>query len=566
MNVNLKAKPFYLNESQISWVNTTLEKMTLEEKIGQLFFMMTATTDEAFIDMLTVKYHAGGIMGRPMALKDACDFAAKAQSKAKIPLLISANLEAGGDGLIVEGTNVGPNLEIAATGESSYAGKQGLICAKEAMAAGANLAFAPVIDIEKNFRNPIMNTRTYGNDAEFVRDCGIAYLKAVQKEGMAASIKHFPGDGVDERDQHLVTTINSLSCEEWDESYGKVYEGCIEADAMTVMVGHIMQPAYTRHFNPNIKDEDILPASLSKELMGDLLRGKLGFNGLIMTDASTMAGMCIPMPRKKAVPAAIAAGADMFTFCRNIEEDYNYMLQGYKDGVITEDRLNEAVTRILATKAALNLHSSSLIPDYETARTVVGCAEFKKIAKECADKAVTLVKNKENILPVTPDKYKRVLLYPVVPDGDGFFNMHENDVIELNKKALEKEGFEVDIFEPDPGMEGEAKPFSYIESNYDLLIYVANLSTRSNQTVVRIDWAMPMGANCPNYINSVPTIFISYANPYHLLDAPRIKTYINAYVAKPETVEQVIDKLVGRSKFTGICQYDAFCGQWDTRL
>lgn len=124
------------------------------------------------------------------------------------------------------------------------------------------------------------------------------------------TIKHFPGDGCDERDQHLVTSINDLSCEEWDATYGEVYKACIDAGVLSCMVGQIMQPAYSKKLNPELKDEDIMPASLSSELMNGLLREKLGFNGLIVTDATTMAGFMIPMPREKAVPYTIAAGAD----------------------------------------------------------------------------------------------------------------------------------------------------------------------------------------------------------------------------------------------------------------
>lgn len=118
------------------------------------------------------------------------------------------------------------------------------------------------------------------------------------------------------------------------------------------MVGHIMQPAWTRRLNPGIKDEDIMPGTLSREMMQGLLRGELGFNGLICTDATTMAGYTLAMSRRRAVPESIARGADMFLFARNLEEDYGFMLQGIKDGIITPERLDEAVTRILATKAA----------------------------------------------------------------------------------------------------------------------------------------------------------------------------------------------------------------------
>ncbi|MCI6433916.1 MAG: hypothetical protein MR828_03985 [Clostridiales bacterium] len=136
------------------------------------------------------------------------------------------------------------------------------VCAKEAGAVGANWAFAPIIDIDSNFRNPITNTRTFGSDPKRVRDMGEAYVKRVQELGFAASIKHFPGDGQDERDQHLVTSINDMDCDTWMATYGEAYKAGIEAGALTAMIGHIMQPAWTKKLNPGIRDEDIMPGTL----------------------------------------------------------------------------------------------------------------------------------------------------------------------------------------------------------------------------------------------------------------------------------------------------------------
>lgn len=565
----LRLKPFYLNEVQINWVKNTLEGMTEEEKIGQLFCLITYTSEQGYLHQLVDRYKIGGIMGRQMNLDEVCLTVNTVQERSRIPLLIAANFEAGGDGLIKEGTNIGPNMQVGACNDPKMAEKQGYVCAREGLAAGANWAFAPVIDIDKNFRNPIMSTRLYGSDDDLVAECGKAYTRAAQALGMAVSIKHFPGDGVDERDQHLVTSINSLSCEEWDATFGKAYQASIEAGAMTVMVGHIMQPEYSRRLCPDIKDEEILPATLAPELVQGLLRGKLGFNGMIVTDATTMAGFYIPMHRREAVPKTIAAGCDMFLFSKNLDEDYRYMTEGVKNGIITPERLDEAVMRILATKAALKLpekkEDGSLLADPENARKIVGCEEHKKYELECSDRAVTLVKNKQNLLPLKVEKYRRVMLYPIV-SGESAFGGGGEDVGGIMKEALEREGFEVTIFQPNQGYEGMSAPYSDIADHFDLIIYAANMSTKSNQTVVRIEWAQPMGANCPNYQAAVPTIFISFANPYHLIDVPRIRTVINAYKFKDANIQAVIDKMLGRSSFKGQSPVDAFCGMWDTRL
>lgn len=565
----LKQNPFHLEDNQISWVKSTLEGMTQKEKIGQLFCLITYSCDENYLQRLVDHYNIGGIMGRRMSLEDVCLTANTLQKRSLIPLLIAANFEAGGDGLISEGTNIGPNMQIGACTDPKIAENQGYVCAREGLAVGANWAFAPVIDIDKNFRNPIMATRLFGSDDKLVADCGKAYTIAAQELGMAVSIKHFPGDGVDERDQHLVTSINTLSCEEWDASFGEAYKASIDAGALTVMIGHIMQPAYTRKLCPDIKDEDIMPATLAPELIQGLLRDKLGFNGMIVTDATTMAGFTIPMDRREAVPKSIAAGSDMFLFTKNLDEDYKFMTEGVDNGIITMERLDEAVMRILATKATLKLPEKkadgSILVDPEEARKIVGCTEHKELELECADKAVTLVKNKQNLLPLKVENYKRVLLYPIT-SGESAFGGGGEDVAGIMKASLEKEGFEVTIFEPSKGFEGLSAPCSDITDNYDMLLYVANMATKSNQTTVRIEWAQPMGANCPSFQTVVPTIFISFANPYHLIDVPRIRTFINAYKFKEANVTAVIDKMLGRSEFKGQSPVDAFCGMWDTKL
>ncbi len=564
--INLKDNPFYLSDEDIKWVYDTLSKMTTKQKIGQLFFLTAYGNDREYLLKVAKEIEAGGLMFRPIAMEDLVKGIATLQENSNIPMLISANLESGGNGICKEGTKVGSQMAIAATDDTFYASKLGEICAKEALAVGCNYAFAPVTDIDFNFRNPITNTRTYGSNVDRVLNMSKAYMKACQDLGVAVSIKHFPGDGVDERDQHLLTSINSLYTEEWDKTYGKIYKTLIDNGAKTVMVGHIMQPCYSKFLNPSLKDEDILPASLSKELLNDLLRKRLGFNGLIISDATTMTGFCQPMGRKKAVPYAISAGCDIFLFTKNLEEDYKFMIDGYNEGVITDERLNEAVTRILALKASLNLNKKNNIPNFEDAKKVVGKKEFKVIAREVADKSITLVKEEKGVLPINKSKVKNILVYDIESGENALGYVRESGIGEKFINLLKKEGFNVTLFEAGGRFEGKQVKFEDMVNNFDLLIYVCNLATKSNQTTVRIEWMNPMGVNCPIYINNIPTIFISTENPYHLLDVPRMKTFINCYMSNEFTLDLLIDKLMGRSKFKGISPIDPFCGKWDTKL
>lgn len=561
----LREKPFYLDSEKLDWVKSTLSKLSTKEKAGQLFCLCMRDGTKEEIESIKSICTPGGVMFRPFTTEQAINADALLKKHFDIPMLIAANLEKGGNGIVVEGTMLNSPAGIAATDDILFAKRLGQICAAEGAAVGANWAFAPIIDIDYNFRNPITNTRTFGSSPEKVKEFGEAYVCEVQQMGVAASIKHFPGDGCDERDQHLVTSINDLSCEEWDKTYGAAYKACIDAGALTVMVGHIMQPAYEKRLCPSISDEEMMPATLSEPLMKGLLRQQLGFNGLISTDACTMAGFTIPMPRHKAVPKCIAAGADVFLFAKNLHEDFEFMMRGIEDGIITAERLDEAVMRILGLKAALNLHAAKKSLSLANAKNIIGCDLHKLWAAECADKAITLVKEQAGILPLTPKRYKKILYCPIEAEQGVAYSVKAG-VCDKMKKLLEKQGFEVDTYTPPCGMEGMAQKYCSVVGKYDAIIYVANMATKSNQTSVRIEWQQPMGANCPHFLQEVPTIFISVENPYHLLDVPRIKTFINAYSSTEETLNAIIEKLMGKSQFKGKAPHDAFCGKWDTHL
>jgi len=278
-----------------------------------------------------------------------------------------------------------------------------------------------------------------------------------------------------------------------------------------------------------------------------------------------MLGFTIPLPRSKSVPTAIAAGADVFLFTRNLEEDFAFMLEGAHDGTISPERLDAAVARVLGLKAALKLHEARPVATVESAHEIVGSDEHQSWSRECADKAITLVKEEAGVLPLTPARYKKILYIPI-ESAQGIAYSVRGGACEIVRTKLIDEGFDVEIFEPTSFFEGSIEKTEDFIATYDAILYVANLSTRSNQTSVRIEWAQPMGANGPHYLASIPTIFVSIENPYHLIDVPRVKTFINTYNANDNVLDALVEKLLGRSTFKGQSPVDAFLGRWDTRL
>ncbi|MCR8630596.1 glycoside hydrolase family 3 protein [Paenibacillus radicis (ex Xue et al. 2023)] len=584
--VNLKAKPFYLSDEDIQWVETTIESMTIEEKIGQLFINLGYRHDPEYLQEILDKYHIGGVRYNPNNADTIYEQNKYLQHNSKIPLLIAANTESGGNGACTDGTLIGTHVQIGATQDPKYAYQLGYVSGVEGAAIGCNWSFAPIVDINYNWRNPVTMTRCFSDKPDVVLDMSKAYFNGITQSGFAAAMKHFPGDGVDERDHHLLASVNTKSCEEWDQTYSKVYQGMIEAGIQSVMIGHIKLPAYSRRLNPNLTDAEIMPATLSPEIVTGLLREQLGFNGLVLTDASAMLGLTSAMKRSDQLPHAIAAGCDMFLFFNDPEEDFQFMMDGYKNGIITEQRLLEALTRILGLKASLGLpgkkQAGTLIPP-KSALSVVGCEEHKAMAREVADQSITLVKQTRADLPLKPDTHRRIMVYVL---GDELvFGQKQTGIKDMIVEELQKVGFDVTLYvspseqlaksqlekaddkkAPVAVQRLKREKISAFMDAYDAVILFANVQDFATQNYARIKWSSPMSSEIPWYVTSMPTVFVSLHNPFHLYDVPMVKTYINAYAPTRTIIQETISKIIGESSFKGNSEVDAFCGVWDTRI
>ncbi len=572
--VDLRINPFYLDDEAVRWVEKTIEGMTIEEKIGQLFICMNLDRRPAVIDAFCEKWHVGGIRWQGGTLEEIYEQNRRYQEKSKVPVLIASNCEAGGSGAVKEGTLVAPP---AACGAASpdIARALGRVSGAEARAIGCNWTFAPVSDLLLNWRNTIVNTRAFGDDPDRVIARCLAYMEGAHEANIACCTKHFPGDGVEERDQHLVMGCNDLSCEAWDESFGKVYKALFAAGLESVMVGHICLPAYQKALRPGTSDQDILPATLAPELLQDLLRDRLGFNGLVLTDASHMAGLACAAPRSVQVPGAIAAGCDMFLFFNDVAEDYGYMMAGYQNGVITEERLRDALTRILGLKAKLGLHRLSFPP--KDGLAAVGCERHHKIAEMCADASVTLVKDTQELLPIHVSDMRRVKLYFVqsapVSYLDGIDPAKKMVVEELERVGFtvtaHADYYEMECERPDVANRYrmiQTEPAERFKQDYDLALVVVNMKGYAQENNVRVKWSVSHSSELPWYVHEVPTVGISLNYTNHLYDVPMLKTFINAYAPTREYIRAAVEKLVGLSAFRGEASEAVFCGRWDTRL
>ena len=590
--VDLRAKPYHLSDADISWVHSTIASMTDEEKVGQLFWQLCLSDDERYLQHLLGTYHLGGCRYNGMPGAKVLAQNQKIQKFSKIPAFIACNPEQGADGVCPDGAHVGAGVKVGATRNPEYAQAMGRVSGATIAATGCNMAFAPVVDITYNWECEETLARAFGNDADLVATMGKAYMDGLHEtSGVACCAKHFPGNGQDYRDAHLSNNVNHYGLDKWMETYGEVYKTLIDGGMGAVMGGHIMMPEYMKELYPNITIEEILPATLCPEIMTGLLRDKLGFNGMVVTDASHMVGMTNRMKRKDMLPAAINAGCDMFLFFNDPDEDFATMLNAYKTGVISEERMTEALTRILGLKAAMGLNkkpAEELCPSGEELPAVLGDPAHRAWSAQISRDALTLVKYKdEGVLPLSPEKTKRIMIVNIkgaegpmaalaaMAMGGG---ANRKTPAEKLVELLEAKGFEVFIYEsPLDKIKAQIargeKPslnlyfagknaISDFTAGQDLIISLFNVA--NGHPAFGLSKG---GGEIPWYVHELPVIGISVNKPTMLADAPMLRTYINTYDSHDDTLEALVEALVtGPEAFKGQDPIDSYCGMWDTHM
>lgn len=590
--VNLRAVPYSLSEPDIAWVKQTIASMSDEEKVGQLFWQLTASQEEGYLRELMEKYHLGGCRYNGMPGAKVLEQNKTLQKYAKVPVFVACNPETGGSGVCSDGTFVSSQVKIGATNKTEYAQAMGRVSGAQIAATGCNMAFAPVVDITYNWECEEILSRAYGNRPELVAAMGKAYMNGIhQNPGVASCAKHFPGNGQDYRDAHISNNVNHFGQEKWMQTYGYVYKTLIDGGLPAIMGGHILMPEYMNELHPDITPEELRPATLCPEIMTGLLRDKLGFNGMVVTDASHMVGMTNQMKRADMLPAAINAGCDMFLFFNDPQEDFDTMLNAYRSGVISQERIEEALTRILGLKAAMGLNKKSraeLCPSAEALPAVLNNPEFKAVAPAISRDALTLVKYKqEGVLPLSPEKTKRVMIVQVKGTDGPMAALaamamagaapRKTPAEKLRDRLVEK-GFDAFIYvSPLEKMVAEAKAGKPVNLN----MYFAGKNAISEFvagqdlviTLFNVGNGHPTfglskgGGEIPWYVHELPVVGISVSKPTMLADCPMLQTYINTYDSNDDTMDALVDALLtGPEAFKGTDPIDSYCGMIDTHM
>ncbi|MBO5068582.1 MAG: glycoside hydrolase family 3 protein, partial [Clostridia bacterium] len=397
--------------------------------------------------------------------------------------------------------------------------------------------FSPVVDINYNFNCPECNNRAISDSPQQIVKIARAFIEGVQENGyMVTACKHFPGQGLDDRNSHFVTTENTLSFEKWMETYGFVYKEMIKAGTPSIMVAHSSLKCF---------EEDIdaffgaPPAVLSKSLMTDLLKGKLGFDGCIVSDAMSMIGVAARVEKLEDIGVKfLKCGGDMILFPE--PTDFENILQAVNNGQLSYDRLKDACIRVLKLKEKARLFESQTAIESE----IVVDNNFNQIAQKIADESIKIVRDYNNIFPLELKKGSKVLFLNMVepffhkePTGKEFSAM---------KQAFVERGYQVDeIFT------AKHKEVKEIMDNYDLICINCKMSAQDyHGATLRVGWNNIM-LFWRGYVLQHPRcVFISFGDPYKLYDFPYVKEYINAFSCVDATQRAVVKAILGEIELT----------------
>ncbi len=423
--------PFNLSPGAYEWVEHTLEHMSLRQCLGQLLCpILTKEPTEDTFAMLR-EFEPGGLFvpsQPPEQLKPVLE---RIQREAKTPVVVCADIEHSPALFDPEAPDFPRPMGMGAANDLALMQTIGEVCAKEARAFGVHWTLAPVVDLSLNFLNQITNTRAIGDQTETAVRLIPPWMRALQANGLAATAKHFPGDGVDDRDQHLCTSVNSLPFDEWEELYGTIWRKMIDEGVLSIMTGHISLPSWTGG-----DPAECLPATIEPKLIDGLLRRKLGFAGVVVSDAAPMVGLTSRCHERDLAATFIRSGGDVYLFSEP-EKDLPALLEAIEDGLLSEERVRESVRRVLSLKAHLGLHEGAIenppTPSKEER------AKWHEIAAAGHLKAATWLKSPSNKV-TAPKKGAKLLAITLRPKSG--FQARPPELTDF-VDALTERGYEV---------------------------------------------------------------------------------------------------------------------------
>jgi len=529
-------------EIEKSWAEQTLDELTLREKISQMLiysmhldFRNNENTQWQEINELIETDGIGGIHLWRGNTGLSATMLNEMQRESKVPILVDMDIEKGMQQRYPEGTQIPPVMALAASNYRKNAFDAGKIVALEGRSVGIHWNLAPVIDVNNNPDNPIINTRAFSDDPKMVSDFAISYIKGLRSGGMLSTAKHFPGHGDTQTDSHKsLATIPSDSARLWSVELAP-YKDVIEAGVDAVMISHLIAPDYQPNSNT--------PATLSKFWIQDILRGKLGFTGAIVTDAMDMGGVANGFSDDYALINAINAGCDIIIQKHNYKKAIDVIENAVRNGIIEEQRINDAAIQMLRLKEKVGLNHSKKV-NFKTMQSNLGLAESHRVAEKIAQQSITIVKNEQNILPLNLSKIKNVKVIDVY--GSTYNHEQSISTKEIIKNNVPIKSFVVD----------ETDNTDYLESVSEKIgendILIINVFAKPRA------WKGTVGLNEDQtaFIKMLmdktkQIIMVSYGNPYIIRDFADIPAYICAWESQSNLQKAGANAVLGKGNFNG---------------
>ncbi len=542
------------SKSDSTWVECELAQMTVRDKAAQMVwpqlfgdYVATDAPQWRKISGWITKEHVGGVI---ISVGSPLEIAAKLnalQQMSGLPLLVGSDLEFGagyrarGGYFLPNGIDLGgavlfpPEMAIGATRDTMLAYEQGRITAIEGRALGIHIDFSPILDVNNNPANPVISTRSFGEDPALVARLGAAFIRGVQEHGMIATGKHFPGHGDTGTNSHLALPVVRVSRARLDSVELVPFKSAVTAGVGAIMTFHGSMPAL---------DSSGLPGTLSHNVLTSLLRDEMHFTGLVISDAMDMRAVLDTYGAANAAQLAVGAGADVLLQPQDVTQTIDAVLAGVTAGKYTESRLDASVRRILAMKAKVGLRTARVV-DLDRAREVVGDSADAAIARDAADRSITLVRDSAHQLPLAHiNKSARILSITYAHRADLGAGVTFDAELRKTFPALRPEYVSADDERPD-----FFHLFAIADSADVILVssYVAHSSTVTTVDVPRsfVDFIEELQRRKEH------PIVVAFGNPYFLQQIPNVGAYVVAWGGFPVSQGAAARALLGTIPMTG---------------
>lgn len=506
--------------SEARWVEMTMARMTLEEKIGQMvawrYNGQFVNLDSDYIESLKsliVERKIGGLILFGGEVYETAHLTNTVQEMAKIPLLIASDFERGVGNQISGATLFPPLMAVGATWSEEQAYLMGKVTALEGRALGIHMTYSPVVDVNINPENPIINVRSLGEDPVQVSRLAIAFIKGCQENGLIATAKHFPGHGDTDQDSHsLLPTIRG-DRSRLDKVELYPFKQAIEAGVQAIMTAHLQLPA--------LDPTPDTPATLSPLIITGLLREEIGFDGLIVTDAMGMGGVTTLYCPEEAALKAVQAGVDIILLPPKPDDVIESLIQAVRNDQISEARINISVKRILEAKARLGLHKKRLV-DLDILDEMVATKEHLQNADQVFESSITLVKNEGPVLPLSGSTQK-IAIFSLSSDPGGYF-AGRTFIREVKKRCPGLITFYADAFTGEEFIQEAVEK----SSKADVIVFALFSSLRAWKGTVDLDFRHIQLVQ-EAAANSTPVVVVSFGSPYFLRHFSFVDSYLCAY-------------------------------------